>query len=70
MIAHVNTFNDVLDGLRSKRRPPRVFWQFLALGNVGFQTVRRKIFSVQAIVSLMESNAMIMDDTTNINLMM
>ena len=36
---------------------------------MGFQVVRRKIFSVQAIVSFMESNTMVMDDTTNVNLM-
>ena len=68
LIALVNPFNDILDGLRSKRRPPSVFCQFLKLGNVGFQAVRRKILSVQAMISFMEGNAMVVDDTTNINL--
>jgi len=68
LIAPVNPFNDVLDGLRAKGRPPNVFWQFLELGNMSFQAVRRKIFSVHAIVSFVEGNAMLMDDTTNVNL--
>jgi hypothetical protein len=68
LIAPINPFNDVLNSLRSKHRPPRVFWQFLELGNMNFQVVSRKTFAVHAIVSFVEGNAMVMDDTTNVNL--
>ncbi len=59
LIALVNPFNNVLDGLRAKRRPPNVFWQFLELGNMSFQAVRRKTFAVHTMVSFVEGNAMV-----------
>jgi hypothetical protein len=68
LIAPINPFNDVLHSLRPKHRPPSAFWQSLKLGNMSFQAVRRKIFAVHAIVSFVEGNAMVMDDTTNVNL--
>jgi len=68
LIALVNPFNDALNSWRSKYRPPSVFWQSLKLGNMRFQAVRRKIFAVHAIVSFVEGNTMVMDDTTNVNL--
>jgi len=69
LIALVDTFNDLLDGLRTELTPPLIFRQLLSFGNMRFYLMRRKMPLVPAIVAPMYSNAMVMDDTTNVNLL-
>ena len=64
LIPLINALYDVLDGLRAQLRPPAIFWALLQCGDVGFQPVVWKMFLVSSVISPMQRNAMVMNDTT------
>ena len=69
LITFVDTLQDVLDSLRAQGRPPAIFGQLLELGNMGLQLIERKMCFVHSIVASMQGDAMVMDDPTNMNLL-
>jgi hypothetical protein len=69
LIPLVDALHNVLHRLRAKLRPPVIFWQLLQLGEVGFQPVRRQMCLVSSVIPLMQDNTVVMNDTTNIDLM-
>lgn len=70
LVGAVDSLDDILDSLGTEHVPKYVLRQALQLCNVGLKTVCRKMFAEHAVIAAMQSDAMIVDDSADINLLM
>ena len=70
LIAFVDARGDLLDRLGAKLLPPGVLGQLLQLGKMCLQRVEREMLLVHPVVAAMQSDAMVVYGTTNVNLAM
>jgi hypothetical protein len=70
LVGFVDTLHDVLDGLRAHQIPVLVFVHLLEFGDVLHQLVLVQMLAVSSVVSAMESNAVVPDDTSDVYLLM
>jgi len=70
LIGAVDTLNDILNRLGAKLVPKSIPGQPFQLGDMSLKVGCRQVFAKHTVVATMQRDAMIMDDTANINLLM